>query len=61
MPVFETRTGLNYFVGGKLNLGVSFIFLHLTAQRERKKVWDEKNQEEIAKAVKILDDFDQVF
>lgn len=28
-------------------------------KRERKKKWDEKNQEEIAKAVKHLDEFDQ--
>jgi len=30
-------------------------------QKERKKKWDEKNQEEIAKAVKELEDFDKVF
>lgn len=29
-------------------------------QKERKRKWDEKNQEEIAKAVLHLDEFDQV-
>lgn len=29
-------------------------------QKERKKEWDEKNQEAIAEAVKQLDDFDKV-
>lgn len=38
-----------------------YCFLFLTIfQKERKKKWDEKNQEEIAKAVKYLDEFDQV-
>ncbi|KAH0827273.1 hypothetical protein HID58_090586 [Brassica napus] len=31
----------------------------LESGKERRKIWDEKNQEEIAKAVKILYDFDQ--
>lgn len=31
-----------------------------TLQSERKKKWEEKNQEAIAKAVKHLDEFDQV-
>lgn len=29
-------------------------------QKERKKKWDERNQEAIANAVKIVDEFDQV-
>lgn len=37
---------------------ISGIFLFL--QKERKKKWDEKNQEAIAEAVKQLDEFDKV-
>jgi hypothetical protein len=37
-----------------------FSFLKLYLQKERKKKWDEINQEEIAKTLKQLNDFDQV-
>jgi len=32
----------------------------LSLQKERKKKWDERNQEEIVNAVKIVNEFDQV-
>ena len=37
------------------------LILHARWQEERKKKWDEKNQEAIAEAVKNLQEFDQVF
>lgn len=41
----------------------NFLYPTLIAarvQKERKKRWDEKNQEAIAEALKQLDDFDKV-
>lgn len=38
-----------------------FVSLICHAQKERKKKWDEKNQEAIAQAVKQLDEFDKVY
>ncbi|KAI9384993.1 hypothetical protein POPTR_012G142200v4 [Populus trichocarpa] len=50
---------------GEWHVGYKFLFELLTGtltsrlKKERKKKWDEKNQEEIAKAVKHLDEFNQ--
>ncbi|KAG7016869.1 Tripeptidyl-peptidase 2 [Cucurbita argyrosperma subsp. argyrosperma] len=50
---------------GEWHVGYKFVYELFTdtlisrLKRERKKEWDEKNQEEIAKAVKVLDEFDQ--
>ncbi|KAH7538028.1 hypothetical protein FEM48_Zijuj03G0155900 [Ziziphus jujuba var. spinosa] len=51
---------------GEWHVGYKFVYELFTSdlasrlKKERKKKWDEKNQEEIAKAVKNLDEFDQV-
>ncbi|MED6182812.1 tripeptidyl-peptidase II Tpp2 [Stylosanthes scabra] len=50
---------------GEWHIGYKFVYELFTEEltsrlkKERKKKWDEKNQEEIAKAVKQLQDFDQ--
>ncbi|XP_048325872.2 tripeptidyl-peptidase 2 [Ziziphus jujuba] len=50
---------------GEWHVGYKFVYELFTSdlasrlKKERKKKWDEKNQEEIAKAVKNLDEFDQ--
>ncbi|KAI4351727.1 hypothetical protein L6164_006053 [Bauhinia variegata] len=50
---------------GEWHVGYKFVYELFTEtltsrlKKERKKKWDEKNQEEIAKAVKELHDFDQ--
>ncbi|MED6151046.1 tripeptidyl-peptidase II Tpp2 [Stylosanthes scabra] len=50
---------------GEWHVGYKFVYELFTEKltsrlkKERKKKWDKKNQEEIAKAVKQLDDFDQ--
>ncbi|KAJ6386456.1 hypothetical protein OIU78_016376 [Salix suchowensis] len=50
---------------GEWHVGYKFLYELLTGtltsrlKKERKKKWDEKNQEEIAKAVKHLDEFSQ--
>ena len=36
------------------------LLFNIPWQAEKKKLWDELNQEEIAKAIKRLDEFDQV-
>ncbi|KAI5444494.1 variant 2, tripeptidyl-peptidase II Tpp2 [Lathyrus oleraceus] len=48
-----------WHVGYKLVYELFTEDLTSRLKKERKKKWDEKNQEEIAKAVKQLDDFDQ--
>lgn len=49
-----------WHVGYKLVYELFTEDLTSRLKKERKKKWDEKNQEEIARAVKQLDDFDQV-
>ncbi|XLR50177.1 hypothetical protein S83_000849 [Arachis hypogaea] len=50
---------------GEWHIGYKFVYEIFTEEltsclkKERKKKWDEKNQEEIAKAIKQLQDFDQ--
>ncbi|KAF3487031.1 hypothetical protein F2Q69_00057125 [Brassica cretica] len=50
---------------GEWRVGCKLVYQLFTddltsrVKKERRKIWDEKNQEEIAKAVKILYDFDQ--
>ncbi|XP_019453181.1 PREDICTED: tripeptidyl-peptidase 2-like isoform X1 [Lupinus angustifolius] len=48
-----------WHVGYKLVYELFTENLTTRLKKERKKKWDEKNQEEIARAVKQLDDFDQ--
>ena len=49
-----------FFVTDVQSYCLRLLSVFLITQKERRKIWDEKNQEEIAKAVKILYDFDQV-
>ncbi|KAK7270488.1 hypothetical protein RIF29_23667 [Crotalaria pallida] len=54
-------------LSGEWHVGYKFVYELFTKtltsrlKKERKKKWDEKNQEEIAKAVKQLDGFDQQY
>ncbi|CAI0546836.1 unnamed protein product [Linum tenue] len=50
-----------WHVGYKLVYELFTDTLTSRLKKERKKKWDEKNQEEIAKAVKHLDEFDQKY
>ncbi|XP_047168815.1 tripeptidyl-peptidase 2-like isoform X2 [Vigna umbellata] len=49
----------DWHVGYKLVYELFTENLTSRLKKERKKIWDEKNQEEIAKAIKQLTDFDQ--
>ncbi|XP_050220637.1 tripeptidyl-peptidase 2 isoform X2 [Mercurialis annua] len=57
---WENPTG-EWHIGYKLVYELFTDTLTSRLKRERKKKWDEKNQEEIAKAVKRLDEFNQKY
>ncbi|OWM79539.1 hypothetical protein CDL15_Pgr022951 [Punica granatum] len=57
-PSWKNPCG-EWHVGCKLVYELFTDTLTSRLKKERKKQWDEKNQEEIAKAVKRLDEFDQ--
>ncbi|KAF9604981.1 hypothetical protein IFM89_011674 [Coptis chinensis] len=58
-PSWTNPTG-EWHVGCKLVYELFTSSLTSRLKKERKKKWDEKNQEAIAEAVKNLDQFDQV-